>query len=178
MSRNLGQTCCRFCFGDVVLEEEPRPIVREECGAYDYDSTTQYSHRGALVANAHCEDCEAEYLALVDMSACPGYGTSGYFKRDPDVEFFDLSFRSTFNDEPGAKDLPKYKISRPPVRSPWPTCSTCGERIYLCYGCQCPVVPQSTISSEWAAKVAEVSAGSEDDALLQASRPTGAKVQS
>lgn len=98
MSRNLCETSCSWCNGEVILEEAGRPILEEECGAYFRE------YRSMLVANAHCRECEAKYLAWVDW---PG---NSYWTNKGDRAFMDLSFRSTFNDEPGLEDQPKYMI--------------------------------------------------------------------
>lgn len=100
MSRNLGDTYCAICHSeDIVLEEAPRPIRREECGPYVHyvDELT--------VANAHCGECDAKYLAWV-RHVVPD-SIVGAFVRDPgSCGFVDLSFRASFNDEPAASDLP------------------------------------------------------------------------
>ena len=59
-------------------------------------------HRSGLV-NATCVDCEAQYLAEMDGN-----------------NVIDTSFRSTYNDEPGVADFPKYAIRRGIVEKiPW-----------------------------------------------------------
>ncbi len=127
MSRNLGSTSCDFCGEKVTLDESPRPITREDAG-HCYDTYQGYGHAGMIVANATCSVCEAEYLAWIDQSACAGYGTSGFPNRPEKEEpFMDLSFRSTFDDEPGIADMPKYAIRREIVKTLWPTCVTCGS---------------------------------------------------
>ncbi len=115
MSRNLASTDCYYCDGEVVLDEKPRPITKEDYGSYD-------EYVGMLVANATCSICEAKYLAWVNRS---------YMYNQPvpdDQPFGDLSFRSTFNDEPGIVDLPTYKIKRIVTyeKTPWPICADCG----------------------------------------------------
>lgn len=137
MARNLMRTNCDFCDGEVVLTEEPRLITREDCGIY-YDTHDGYGNAGMIVAFAECKDCEAKYLARIDGSACAGYGLHDYYRRRTDAPFFDLSFRQSFNDEPGSDDLPVYEIEVVRVRKPNPICSKCGKRVYRAYGCQCP----------------------------------------
>lgn len=85
MSRNLSRSTCYFCGSKVVLDEDHRPIEERDCGAHYYDK-----YRGMLVAKATCPLCETSYLAWLD-------GRTGITP--------DLSFRSTFDDEPGAKDI-------------------------------------------------------------------------
>jgi hypothetical protein len=112
MSRNLGRIDCYFCEGRVKLVGKVHPIMREECGGYfsEYD--------GMLVADAECSDCEAKYLAWVDEST----RVSGGWNRGRDErEFVDLSFRSTFDDEAGAADMPRWEIHVVRQRArPWP----------------------------------------------------------
>lgn len=104
MSRNLCQTECDFCKGEVLLEELPRPITKYEAHRYFGE------FEGMLVANAKCVDCLAKYLAWVDETTRIKNEWREYYRKgDP---FHDLSFRSTFNDEPGEDDLPKYNIGR------------------------------------------------------------------
>lgn len=73
-------------------------------------------YAGMLVAHAQCEDCEAPYLAWV-LGNNRGSGPENYDKAEHIVR--DLSYRSTFDDEPGPEDFPKYAIRRDPVRRPW-----------------------------------------------------------
>ena len=88
MSRNLAMATCERCHSSVELEEAARPITEQEAGPY-FEAYT-----GMLVANATCPRCQARYLAWVRAWAC-------------EASYFDLSYRSTFNDEPGPGDLPK-----------------------------------------------------------------------
>lgn len=102
MSRNLCSTECHRCNADSVkLDEAPRFILPKEAGAYfdEYD--------GMLVANATCPTCDARYLAW--CSPAPGMrGWNDYERRE--YGYFDLSYRSSFNDEPGPGDLPKPRV--------------------------------------------------------------------
>lgn len=101
MSRNLCRTDCYFCGHEVKLVEAPRKITKREAGAYFNEL------EGLIVANAECPICLARYLAWVDDRECKGrsrYREAGY------SDFYDLSFRSTFDDEPGDKDLPQYDV--------------------------------------------------------------------
>lgn len=104
MSRNLGRTDCRECGGNEVWMIEPvRPMTREDCGRY-FDE-----FEGRLCAFAKCRECEAEYLAWV--------AGNGRWPRENGAHGFgDLSYRSTFNDEPGDSDRAKWRIVR--VRAP------------------------------------------------------------
>lgn len=118
MSRNLARTNCKFCQGEVRLVEPERDIAREDCGVY-FDTRDGYGAQGERVAFAECVDCEAKYLASLDASACPGYGHHAYFRRREDGGIRDLYFRSTYNDEPGPDDMPKWRIVVTRSRVPW-----------------------------------------------------------
>lgn len=97
MSRNLLTTVCYYCEHPVVMTGEPRP----------FDSVCYEEYRGMIARDAECPVCLAQYLAWVtpptshgrqtQPSACPTH--------------YDLSFRSSFNDEPGDRDLPRYKVT-------------------------------------------------------------------
>jgi len=100
MSRNLCNTVCYFCGHEVELVEEPREITKGDAGVYYAE------YKGMLVADARCPICLAEYLAWVDDSKCTGHTRStGEYG-----SFFDLSFRSSFDDEPDDDDLPQYDV--------------------------------------------------------------------
>lgn len=116
MSRNLCKTLCAFCEGTVKLEEAPRPITRAYAGAYFEE------YEGMLVANASCVDCCAKYLAWVDERSRvrPGRYSRLCAGGDDDRTHFDLSHRSTFDDEPGKEDCPLYTIETVRRRvGPW-----------------------------------------------------------
>jgi hypothetical protein len=153
MSRNIGSTTCNFCISAVTLDEAPRPIKREEAGPYYATGRDGYGYAGGIFANATCTRCSAKYLAWIDLSACDGYGRHRNWG-DKGQPFFDLSYRSTFNDEPGEEDLPDWKLDRVELtaeqcmkleaiagmivrRRPWPRCEKTGRKVYHCYGCPC-----------------------------------------
>lgn len=127
MSRNLAQANCYFCGEEVVKEEAPRPVTREEVGAY-WNLRDGYSFEGMICANAKCHICGAKYLAWIDLSACVGYGRPEGPNHDGTIR--DLSFRSTFNDEPGNDDMPDFLIHKVVTieKEPWPRCKKCGEK--------------------------------------------------
>ena len=130
MSRNLGRTDCRKCMGVVVLEEAPRLLTRDDVGAH-IESRGGYSYAGMIGAKAICEDCGAKYIAWCSLDDCEGYG-SFYWSRPKEGPFFDLSYRSTFNDEAGPDDLPDEIVTRKMVivgRKPWPRCA-CGAKAW------------------------------------------------
>jgi len=100
MSRNLGQTHCDVCgYEKVALLEDPRPITKKEAGPY-FDE-----FEGLDVALGWCPVCEAQYLAWVSTAKCK----NALHRREshcPDgCDYFDLSYRSSFNDEPGDDDV-------------------------------------------------------------------------
>ena len=152
MSRNLCKTECDFCFGVVKLDEQSREIRKEEAGIY-YEAHGGYGYAGMLCANATCSDCRAKYLAWISMEKCPGYG-SWRDREIPERGFSDLSFRASFNDEPGEEDLPDFRIVEEQAtheecvllqahsatvrrRKLWPRCPDTGRKIHHCYGCEC-----------------------------------------
>src|SRR5262249_49975882 len=123
VSRNLGRTDCYFCHGRVELDEAPRPITQKECRIY-FDE-----YEGMLVANAHCFDCDARYLAWVDEGPRIWYPPSAGERRGAEPgSFVDLSFRSTFDDEPGPDDLSRYDVRIIRERTKIETCTECGKR--------------------------------------------------
>ena len=92
MSRNLcNGDLCEFCGERVKLVETRRRIRPEEAGIY-YDE-----FKDGWFANAECYLCLGQYIAWV---------------REYDNSIYDLSFRSTFNDEAGDADMPKYKVMK------------------------------------------------------------------
>lgn len=110
MSRNLCQRNCYYC-GDIPrLTEDARPVTPDDCGSRYFDE-----YKGMTVAAAECPSCEAKYLAWIDPPeswAMHGW----YVNKYGDTRHFDLSFRSTFNDEPGPTDTPVYKVELQRVR--------------------------------------------------------------
>ncbi len=129
MSRNLGRTDCRECIGEsehIVFDEEPRPVKDTDVGRHFFAE-----YQGLIVAHARCILCHTLYLAWVDW---PG-SSSSYFRRREEHRFVDLSYRSSFNDEPNAIDLPVYEVEviRTYVRRP-----LAGHR-YLRFGTEAEV---------------------------------------
>lgn len=76
---------CRFCGSELKLTPDT-----ERVGLQD-DSAYSRQFRDRAFADADCPMCEAKYTAWMD-----------------DGVITDTSFRSTFNDEPGPDDLPKW----------------------------------------------------------------------
>lgn len=107
MSRNLCSQSCGACGGEVIKTSENRRATTSDVKAHD-------SYVGMLVADAECSECGAKYLAWVDIRGSQHYEMyKGHYMNEVfDLdEFKDLSYRSSFNDEPGEADLP--------VRYPW-----------------------------------------------------------
>lgn len=129
MSRNLGRTDCDFCRSkSIVIEEAPRLGTPEDLGRYFEE------FQGCTFASAHCADCEAKYLAWFDWGAHNRkYGF--HSPREFGPTHGDLSFRSTFNDEPGIADLPKWNIEVVRQRHPLLECVTCGVKHAECVPC-------------------------------------------
>ncbi len=109
MSRNLCHRECAICHGgseDIILEESPRPITESEAGPY----FPTYRDR-LTVMNAHCQVCDAKYLAWFGISGSQRIGHTTRWP-DDDRHFVDLSFRASFNDEPAPEDLPSPEFLR------------------------------------------------------------------
>jgi hypothetical protein len=125
MSRNLGQTTCYFCGAEVRVTGVVHDILPAEAGVY-FDE-----YEGMVVADAECTDCKAEYLAWLDesrrsrfprcLSHWPGR------KERERIAPLDLSFRSTFDDEPGESDMPRYVIVTEKRRAPVTTPDEAGK---------------------------------------------------
>ena len=110
MSENLHATKCVHCGNDVELLETPRPITEKEAGNF-------YVDKGILFAKAHCPICLARYLAWIGSSTkvlpikkdlVKGMTLYG--------EVVDLSYLSTFSDQPGKGDLPVYEVQKTTTR--------------------------------------------------------------
>jgi hypothetical protein len=101
MSRNLYDLECHRCKAPKVSIVGPtRRGTREDFGRYAQE------YMGMAVADAECPRCQAKYLAWV--SNLPYAGERAWALGE--YGYQDLSYRSTFNDEPGPDDLPKPKI--------------------------------------------------------------------
>lgn len=96
MSRNIGKTSCIRCgHSRMKLEEKARHITKVDAGRWIE------MFRRMLVAKAHCPVCQTKYLAWVDGRE----RFSGYPSFNRELGYADLSYRSTFDDEPGASDI-------------------------------------------------------------------------
>jgi len=108
MSRNLGVRDCYNCGHPVEFTSPAHPITRDEAGRY-YDE-----YEGMIVAMAECPICLAKYLAWIDQRNCvnPVHKDFALHMDIIDNRPFDLSYLSTFNDEPGEEDLPVYDVQK------------------------------------------------------------------
>jgi len=99
MSRNLCSQTCVYCGDEPKLVESPHELTKQEAHVYFEE------FEGMIVAKSICPSCEAEYLAWLDESKRKKYRCKKYYSL---IE--DLSFYSSFNDEPGNNDLPKWEV--------------------------------------------------------------------
>lgn len=106
MSRNLGIRHCDYCTQDYVVITGPIFNFEERYSFY----VSEY--RGMKVADAECQYCGTKYLAWVEPSPNK---RKEWMDPDwaPEKRYYDLSYRSTFNDEPGKSDLPTIKPLTP-----------------------------------------------------------------
>lgn len=96
MSRNLNSVSCMRC----------RTEVRAAGQSYRLPDD-HWSMPGLLLVDAECPVCQARYSAWVVDNDCRGTMRRRHINQeDKDRGFYDLSYRSTFNDEPGPGDLP------------------------------------------------------------------------
>lgn len=102
MARNLASTSCKRCGTLPRITGEVHPLSRSEAGCYFEE------FEGMLVAEAECPLCGALYLAWVDETTRAR--RHGWARETPERGFVDLSFRSSFNDEPGEHDLPPWML--------------------------------------------------------------------
>lgn len=107
MSRNLLRDDCVHCGDMPRLLEPPRSITEADAGDYFEE------YEGMQVAHAACPSCCALYLAWVDNRTRKR--RMRWFDARWTAEgqtHFDLSYRSTFDNEPGPTDLPQYLVER------------------------------------------------------------------
>jgi len=102
MARNLGRTDCAQCgYPKMRLEEPARLITKKEAGRFERAHTVTL-----VVANAVCPVCKTRYVAWVDRNV----DRERWIKPGKKTQYYvDLSYRSTFDDEPGEKDIP-YRV--------------------------------------------------------------------
>ena len=104
MSRNLLRLNCDQCASRVAITGD------------HYGLTGTAHNDGMRVADAECQVCGAKYTAWISPMSVdnndPREMCYRYGGRDSDRSavqtfgFYDLSYRSTFNDEPGPDDVP------------------------------------------------------------------------
>jgi len=100
MPKNLNATECVHCGNEVIIEEMPRRLTIRE-GRHFFNDCED-----VLFSDAYCPICLAKYLAWMNGRTKSGYDLIPEVYGKP----ADLSYRSTFNDEPGIEDLPKYDV--------------------------------------------------------------------
>jgi hypothetical protein len=115
----LNTTKCVFCEGEVGSTEKPRRIRPAEAGP------TFEQVQCLIVADAMCLACRAKYLGWIDARAVVDGAPQPYARMGDSI--MDLSFRSTFSDEPGPDDMPLYSVTWVPKLEPWPVCERCGK---------------------------------------------------
>jgi hypothetical protein len=92
MSRNLARTTCRTCDGPVTLTGVP------------YQKLPAH----IVICDAECVTCGTLYSAWLHQ---PSRGIETEHRQSECGAFYDLSYRSTFNDEPCAEDFPRGNIT-------------------------------------------------------------------
>lgn len=104
MSRNLGRVDCARCEEKVVLTS-----------GWRVKSDPQPGVNGMTVADAECQTCHARYTAWIKPSPEEyNYGSRQFdLNQVAEYGFYDLSYRSTFNDEAGPDDLPPWTAPTP-----------------------------------------------------------------
>lgn len=101
MNRNIGRSSCDCGSPALVFDGPPHPITEAEANGYYSD------YVGLTVRDAHCPLCLAQYLAWLRP------WTSTYASEQG---VYDLSYRSSFDDDPGPSDAPVYRIEWQPRR--------------------------------------------------------------
>jgi hypothetical protein len=107
------------------MVESPRPGTEADFGRY----VTDYA--GMIVAHAECSVCRSKYLAWLDGTTAAnthGHPWPKPVRDDAGVlTIQDLSFRQSFNDEPGPDDYPEFVVEWVAKLTPWPKCDRCGK---------------------------------------------------
>jgi len=106
MSRNLCRTDCYYCECSVQIVGPVRTDTVADFGPYADE------YRDMKIADAECPACEAKYLAWVEPPTVGIHAGRATTWREHGDPFYDLSFRSSFNDEPGDADLPVYAVEK------------------------------------------------------------------
>lgn len=102
MSRNLCKKECDYCRLDEVVITGPIVLFEE----YYPESRYRSEYYGMKVAEAACAYCGAKYLAWIEPAIGGRKYNCWYEDEAENRRFYDLSYRSSFNDEPGKDDVP------------------------------------------------------------------------
>lgn len=104
MSRNLDKTICAIC--SCAVEITGAPYVKQ----FPLGPAEEAGYLTVVVADAECKVCGAKYSAWLNE---PHRQKSVAHRMHPTGGFYDLSFRASFNDEPGEGDAPNAgKVTR------------------------------------------------------------------
>lgn len=117
MSRNLARTDCYFCHSTDFRIESPTMSWKDYAKGKYFEKPYGSDYGSMTVAIVTCSLCEAKYvgwcndLRIDNWRRTPGGGATLIDTTPSSAEDFnDLSFRSTFNDEPGDLDLPVFRV--------------------------------------------------------------------
>jgi hypothetical protein len=102
MSTNLCYKTCVHCGAELELRETPRLVTQEDAGGFFP------RYKGMMVAKAECPDCLARYMAW--MTDPPSFNYPVASRHPFDGTIYDLSYQSSFDDQPDPEDLPRYRI--------------------------------------------------------------------
>lgn len=108
MSRNISGTECEQCDVKESVAITGQLFFYEE-RFQDMPESWMQHFKGTVMADATCQYCDTKYIAWIKPS--PNY--HGYRETENDRGFYDLSYRSSFNDEPGKDDIPQPKPPSP-----------------------------------------------------------------
>ncbi len=116
MSKNIGSKDCRNCgLVDTVVIIGAQ-MAWEQYYAWEGEAAKHF--RGMQIAQAECQYCQTRYMAWVWPSANmvwerPTFKPEWSMDDPPEKRFYDLSYRSTFNDEPGPSDIRRKQPPNP-----------------------------------------------------------------
>jgi len=136
MSRNLLRTDCYYCPSPKVELVGPEAPFVAHFPAFHEDYQREYA--SLRLRDAECPVCGAQYVAWMNWP-----GRSLHHEHAlAEAGYCDLSFRSTFDDEPGPADLPVWKVVEERSLhwvSPWKGCGyadgTKDEHHKDCHSC-------------------------------------------
>src|SRR5690348_11653005 len=106
MALSLGKVVCHRCGGRVTRTDHQSETLEE----------TDHRRPGMNISEAECARCGAKYWAWVTPAINdPIYGRRGIDRENVrQFGFYDLSFRSTFSDQPAMVDLPPWHETNAP----------------------------------------------------------------